>query len=215
MSTDQRITVQIVHEDALLAAGLRAILSVDSELTVVDGTASSELEFLGRPLSAPVAVVVADYHTGLQLARRSRARAAFQANAEPRVLVFTSQDSEGDIRQALQAGAYGYLVQGCTTAEVVCAIKVVGRGLRYFSPTVSQRMADTISHVALTGREAEVLELLSQGQSNKLIARELGVATGRRQFPTSSLPQATLAAAPGTASRVSSVVCPPQTARPH
>src|SRR5258705_10508486 len=83
MSTDQRITVQIVHEDALLAAGLRAILRVDSELTVVDGTASGELEFIGRPPSASVAVVVTDYHTGLLLARRSPAAPAFQATAEP------------------------------------------------------------------------------------------------------------------------------------
>lgn len=160
------IRVQIRHGDALLAAGLRAILRSDPELIVTDGSDDSSAQ-----------VIVADYEQGLAAAGRT-VRAADGHPSAPKVLVFTSRCSEADVRFALRAGVLGYLVQGCSTQDAIQAARSVHRGARYFCPLATERMASSLAHSALTTREIEVLDLLASGLSNKLIARQMNLTVG-------------------------------------
>jgi DNA-binding NarL/FixJ family response regulator len=166
MSTPEPIRVQVCHGDALLAAGLRAILRSDPDLCVMDDSAEAGAQ-----------VLFADYDQGLAAAGR-HGRAAEAAEPAPRVVVFTSRCSEADVRTALRAGVYGYLVQGCHARDALQAARAVHRGARYFCPLASERMASSLVHSALTTREIEVLELLASGLSNKLIARQLNLTVG-------------------------------------
>ena len=177
MNSDHRIAVQIAHDDQLFAAGLRAILAADPQIDVIE--ASSAYGDVVHPFDGGVHVdvVLADYEQALHLARRARGAAA-HGGREPRVMVFTCRGSEWEIHSALQAGVQGYLLQGCTADDAVSGVKSLARGGSYFCSMASQRMVDCITHETLTGRESEVLRLLSDGLSNKLIARELNVAVG-------------------------------------
>jgi DNA-binding NarL/FixJ family response regulator len=178
MKVERRIVVRIVHDDPLLAAGLHAILAADPEIDIVDAPDANGRVFRLHDIDMNVDVIVADYEHGLQQAAKPRVPAALHGVAEARVMVLTSRDSEREIRSALQAAVHGYLVQGCSADEAVCGVKSIARGVRYFCPMVAQRMADSISYAALTGRESDVLGLLFAGLSNKLIARELDLAVG-------------------------------------
>jgi len=162
----------------LLAAGLHAILAADPDIDLVSASDVGGHVFHLHGVAAGAEVIVADYEHGIEHAKRLRGPAFRDDLADARVLVFTTRDSELEIRSALQAGLAGYLIQGCKSDDVVCAVKAIARGVRYFCPVASQRMADSIAHTGLTNRESDVLTLLCDGLSNKLIARQLDLATG-------------------------------------
>lgn len=166
MHAPEQIRVQVCHGDALIAAGLRAVLRNDPELFVMDGKDVTDAQ-----------VIVADYDHGLAAVGRP-GRAADGPRTAPKVLVFTSRCSEADVRFALRAGVHGYLVQGCSTQDAIQAARAVHRGARYFCAVATERMANSLVHSALTAREIEVLELLADGHSNKLIARQMNLTVG-------------------------------------
>lgn len=158
------IRVQVRHRDPLLAAGLRTILREAPDLLVTDASQGAD-----------GAVILADYDQGLAAMRAGEGHAG-RAGPLPKVLVLTLRSSEADVRDALRAGVLGYLVQGCGPEDALQAARCVHRGARYLCPLATDRMASSLVHSALTGREFEVLGGLAEGLSNKLIARELNLA---------------------------------------
>ncbi len=82
-------------------------------------------------------------------------------------------------RRVLQAGASGYLTKGEPAEEFLKAVRMLTRGLRYFSPEVQQELPGLIDekiekprHEDLSDREFEILQRLAEGKSNKEIAAE-------------------------------------------
>jgi DNA-binding NarL/FixJ family response regulator len=176
MNSDGHVMVQICHGDPMFAAGLRALFSAAPGFALFDREDAAEPAV--RVARVTVDVVVADFDQGISRGRNSRMPATGHMSPEPRVLIFTSRSSEADIRCALRAGVHGYLVQGCSQEAAICAVRDLTRGVRYLCPVASKRMADSLSHETLTERESDVLELLGDGLSNKLIARRLNLAVG-------------------------------------
>src|ERR1022692_4071196 len=85
------------------------------------------------------------------------------------VLMLSSQDEPETVRMALARGAIGFISKAETADRIVAMLNQVLRGK--FAATVAQASGDTPLH--LTPRQCEVLDLLCQGMSNKLIARQL------------------------------------------
>ena len=134
--TNDPIKILVEHEDILLQAGLAALLTRFTDLVLahdVDGT---------------VDVVVTDYNAGLRHVRQNAA-----VGAGPRVVVLTRRDSELDIRCALSHGVDGYMIVGCSVDSVVDAIRAVRQGLRHLDPVATHRLAESMFHEPLTGRE--------------------------------------------------------------
>jgi DNA-binding NarL/FixJ family response regulator len=102
-----------------------------------------------------------------------------------RVLMLSAHANEDYVKQALLAGAAGYLLKGASLAELELAIQAVVRGETYLSPAISKQVvADYIRRVEseasplelLTPRQREILQLIAEGHSNKEIARMLHVS---------------------------------------
>ena len=112
-----------------------------------------------------------------------------QARPEAELLVFTVFGDESRLIHALQMGATGYVLKGCSAQELVQAIEQVTQGGAPISPLLARMLLKTFrdpsasaaglddepSKARLSDREAQVLKLLAQGYLNKEIANQLGI----------------------------------------
>lgn len=99
------------------------------------------------------------------------------------VAVLTASEDGDDLRNALAAGAAGYIVKGVGSRALIDAVRTIARGEGYVAPTLAARVIAEMRREAgfqaaasplgqLTPREAEVLRLVAEGHSNKEIARQ-------------------------------------------
>jgi DNA-binding NarL/FixJ family response regulator len=160
--------VHIMHRDAVMTAGLHALLAAPAEFALTAHGRQPQGQSHAK-------VIVADYDTGLALARELPQDRFGQA---ARVLIVTQLDKEWEVRTAMDAGVHGYLLQSCAPDELVRAVRQLSQGMRYLSEAVTRCVADSLSRETLTGRETDVLHLLAKGCCNKSIARELGIGVG-------------------------------------
>jgi two-component system NarL family response regulator len=160
------IRVLIAHADAIVSAGLRALLAPCADIELMPD---------GAPHPGMTAnIVITDHRGGIAHMRSC----ADQHQAHAHALIVTQLDREWEVRTAMTAGVQGYLLQSCAPDQLLTAVRTLGRGLRYLSPELSRCVADSFTRAGLTGRETDVLQLLAQGQCNKTIARELGIGVG-------------------------------------
>ena len=175
MSTVRRVEVFVLHDSPLVCAGLAATVRAQAELAVTVGHLPTQAV---PPDAAHCDVLVADYGTGLQFLDRMAAGRNAGPGSVPRLLIVTEKVGEWDIRCAMARGVQGYLLLGCPAERLVQAVRSLARGGRCYDDAVSARIADSLVHASLTKREHDVLHLMSQGASNKQIARDLDIQLG-------------------------------------
>ncbi|RFP18836.1 MULTISPECIES: response regulator transcription factor [unclassified Duganella] len=166
---DIKVRVLIAHSDAIVNAGLAALLGAESDMQVTPDAA--------QPHPVQADVIILD-HKGALEHMRQQANTPQHGEAPARVLIVTQMDREWEVRTAMMAGVHGYLLQSCAADQLPAAVRALSRGLRYLSADLSRCVADSFTRVGLTSRETDVLQLLAQGQCNKSIARELGIGVG-------------------------------------
>src|SRR5262249_36983847 len=93
-----------------------------------------------------------------------------------RILVLTTYKGDGPARAALEAGAVGYLLKATLRKELVDAIRRVHAGQRRIDAEVATEIAAHVAEEPLSAREIEVLKCLAAGNSNKAVARQLGIS---------------------------------------
>jgi two-component system NarL family response regulator len=93
-------------------------------------------------------------------------------------MILTDSDSEARICHALQHGARGYLLLGCSIEDLIDALGSIHVGGIALAPLVVTRGADRLKQQALTKREEEILAQIMLGLSNKRIAVRMAVAVG-------------------------------------
>jgi two-component system NarL family response regulator len=171
MTQSSKIKVLIAHGDPLIAAGLAVTLQRqrDFEAVVRRPTLTVSNAVVSDPPQADV--VVADYDSGLRLIATAGAR-------PHRVVILTHSDSQAKICHALERGARGYLLLGCSLQELLDSLRSVRVGGIAIAPLVAQRVAEWMNNRALTPREEEILRQMMLGLSNKGIALRLNVAVG-------------------------------------
>ena len=168
------IRILIVDDHPVVRAGLAGMLGTQLEFEIVGSAPSGEvaLSVLGQ---SAVDVILLDLHmpetTGVQTIIKVK-----QAGYTARVIILTSYETDEDIYRAVQAGAQGYLLKDVSLEEMVEAIRTVHAGKRYIPREIASRLADRMMHVELTGRELEILKMVSKGLTNKDIGRVLGIS---------------------------------------
>jgi DNA-binding NarL/FixJ family response regulator len=184
-----RIRIVLVEDHAILREGLRALIEIETEFEVVGEFGSVEAAVDGIRGLQPDLVL-----TDLALPGRSGIELLAEIqHISPltRTLVLTAHENEEYIRAALNAGANGYVLKDATSAELMRAIRTVSVGQQFLCKaiaskilsgylsgytTVDQRPPCPASAQSITEREREVLTRIALGNSNKVIARELGVS---------------------------------------
>ena len=164
------IGVLIFHSDPFIAAGLEAVLRKRRDLKILIPRPGADVA-RGDEESAKADVVIADYESGLRLIETAR-------ESGRRVLILTHSDGEDQICRALQRGARGYLLLGCSPEELVEGIRSVYEGGVALGPLVACRIAENMKRQALTAREKGVLRQLMLGLSNKRIAEKFNLREG-------------------------------------
>jgi DNA-binding NarL/FixJ family response regulator len=164
-----KVNVVIAHTDAIVSAGLAALLGAGGDMQIVMG-GSEPFAHGGAD------VIILDHKGGLDYMRRCAN--AHHHETPARVLIVTQLEREWEVRTAMMAGVHGYLLQNAAPDQLLAAVRTLSRGMRYLSADLSRCVADSFTRIGLTSRETDVLQLLAQGQCNKSIARELGIGVG-------------------------------------
>ena len=174
--------IVIVDGRKLVRDGLRAILTQSEDFEVV-GEAADGREALDviRAETPDVAIIDAQLPrlSGIELVRRLR-----QESSSTVCIVVSTHGSPTQVRQALGAGASGFLPADSAARDLVDAVRTVRAGRSYLGAVsdqvVSVLMAPEKSSGAIaadiTARQREILQLIAEGLSTKEIATELGIS---------------------------------------
>jgi DNA-binding NarL/FixJ family response regulator len=171
MAQFSKIKVLIAHGDPLIAAGLAATLQKQRDFEAVVCRPALQAPSATAADLPPADIVVADYDSGLRLIVSA-------GTGSRRVVILTHDDGEARICRALERGARGYLLLGCSIRDLLDGLRSVRVGGTAIAPLVAGRVAEWMKHPALTPREADILRQMMLGLSNKRIAIELSVAVG-------------------------------------
>lgn len=181
-----RISVLLVDDHPVVRQGIAALLSAHEDIEVA-GEAGDGREALAMARQLQPQVVLLDLSlpllNGVQVARRLH-----QDLPHVRVLVLTSYGHDEYIRQALEAGARGYLLKKTAADELVKAVREVAAGRTCYSAVLAKNIARVTGakdsrrpfsrggKSSLTVREGQLLQLIANGYSNKQVAKELGIS---------------------------------------
>lgn len=175
------IRILLADDHAVVREGLRALLEQQADMQVVaeasDGPGALQMVISETPdvivldMKMPGATAVETIH------------AIKQQRPRTQVLVFTSYAEDSQVRDALTAGATGYLLKDAMAEDLIRAVREVNAGRAWLHPHAQRQMLEWMRRSpsqidSLTSRERSVLSLLAEGQSNKQIARNLGLTAG-------------------------------------
>jgi len=102
--------------------------------------------------------------------------------SDARIIMLSSSDSDGEIHRALRSGAAGYVLKSMPQDDLLAVIRSVHAGKRHVPPDVAAVLAEHMGEQDLTPRELEVLQLVSEGCKNKLIADRLSISENTVHF---------------------------------
>src|SRR5215469_4731694 len=188
------IRVFIADDQLLVRQGIRTLLEMDPEISVV-GEAGDGNETIALVPTLVIDALLLDirmpHQSGIEVLRELSAKKAL-----PPTLILTTFDDSNIVLDGIRAGARGFMLKDVSYQQLLAAIRAVAGGATVFQPAVTERLlraGDALGVAAeapreqLTAREAEVVRFMAGGYSNREIARALGTAEGTVKNHVSSI----------------------------
>jgi DNA-binding NarL/FixJ family response regulator len=183
------IRILIVDDQTLFRAGLKTLLSAQTEFEVV-GEAGNGEEALRLTAQLQPDLVLMDLRMptldGVAATRRLR-----ESFPNCQVIILTTFDDDEYVFDGLRAGAIGYLLKDTSADRLFEAIRAAARGEHFLHPSITAKVLAEFSRLHkpsqvnsdeqiehLSPRELEILKLVATGASNKEIAKQLVIAEG-------------------------------------
>jgi two-component system response regulator NreC len=177
------IRILIADDHGVIRAGLCAILADFPDLIVV-GEASDGMEAIAKAIELKPDILLMDLSMpnvgGIEATRQ-----LMQSQLGLRILILTVHEDDSLLKEAIRAGAAGYVIKRAAQEDLIHAIRVVARGDLYVHPAMTRALfnespsngSSNVSDVeTLTLREIEVLQLLAKGYTNRQIAEQLSLS---------------------------------------
>jgi two-component system response regulator NreC len=178
------IHILLVDDHTLFREGIRALLESESRLKVV-AEASDGRAAVAAARELKPDIILMDIAMPLLNGLEATAQIV-QNMPEAKVIILSMYDYESYIRQALAAGASGFILKDAAAKELIDAIFAVNRGEAVLSPAITRLVIEDYlrwgeirpveTSNGLTTREREVLQLIAEGYTNKEIAEILTIA---------------------------------------
>ncbi|MHA6624173.1 response regulator [Pseudonocardia sichuanensis] len=182
------IRVLVADDQAMVRAGLAALLDAEPDLAVV-GEAADGVQAVTAVRALRPDVVLMDVRMpeldGLAAARTLLADGAVH---RPRIVMLTTFDVDDYVYEALRAGVSGFLLKDATPEVLAEAVRVAAAGDALLAPSITRRMIERFAArrpatrrdaqrlAGLTARERDVLRLIARGLSNAEVAADLVIA---------------------------------------
>lgn len=181
----EALRVLLVDDHDLFRAGLRNLLEEQGVVIVGEAGQGADAVRIVRELAPDVVVMDLNMPSmgGVEATRHISAVAPLT-----RVLMLTISDDDGDVMDAILAGACGYLLKDSSIQELMTGIRAAARGESLISPHIAAKVLQRVRATStqpeiaatirseLSDREIQVLKLIANGKDNALIAAELHIS---------------------------------------
>ena len=175
--------ILIADDHAIVRAGLRALIHAEPGLNLV-GEAAGGYEAIDLVEKNRPDVLVLDLSMpdldGISVTRNLK-----QQYPDLLILILTLHEDEALLKEAIKAGASGYILKRAAEAELISAIQTIQRGDLYVDPSMVRVLLGEPQHVTtqssisaevLTPREIEILRLIVEGYTNRQIGEQLSIS---------------------------------------
>lgn len=182
MNSSTRYSLLLVDDHPMMRRAVRQLIELESDLDVI-GEANNGEEAITMIAEFKPDIVLLDNNmpqlNGVETLKRLRDK-----GYKGKILLFTVSDAEHDVRDAMRFGANGYLLKDMEPELLIDRIRDALQGKLVISPALTNVLAQALrapqsaSSLDLTDRERQVLKMIANGLSNKMIGNKLGITEG-------------------------------------
>jgi DNA-binding NarL/FixJ family response regulator len=176
--TNEKVRIVLADDHPFILFALKQLVAAEPDLELA-GEAVTGLEALSLVRSIVPDIAVIDVGmpgmNGITLARKIR-----EERPTVRVVILTAHEDEAHLKQALAAGACGFILKRSATTSLIPAVRVAIGGSTFIDPLMAYRLdrtaqADAAGAIELSPREREVLRLTALGYATKEIAQSMAI----------------------------------------
>ena len=180
------ITILLVEDHEIVREGLGALLRIESDIKII-GQAENGRQAVTQVVALCPDIVVMDIAMPL-LNGLEAARQILKETPGTKIIILSAHNDDGYVQKAISIGVSGYLIKQTAAHVLPDAIRQVAAGKTFFSPLIAKRLDDQARKARangspastkppqLTPRESEVLQLIAEGNANKMTADILNIS---------------------------------------